>query len=75
MAGVSGFIGTLLLGPRIGMFKPDKVMQYVFNDQYLDDEEANQLLSELLKDKRNVKEFNETLEDLSVSTVTGTPSV
>ena len=44
LAGVSGFIGTFLLGPRIGVFKADKVLEYVKNDKYLDDDAANELL-------------------------------
>ena len=40
MGGMSGFIGTYLIGPRIGVFKTDPRMSYVLDDEVLGDDEA-----------------------------------
>lgn len=53
MGGLSGFMGTLLIGARIGKFKSDEVMSYVLKDKYLEDDESNILLNELLRDRIN----------------------
>ena len=42
MGGLAGFIGTYLIGPRVGLFAPDEKMAYVLNDQLLDDEGLEQ---------------------------------
>jgi ammonia channel protein AmtB len=38
MGGLAGFIGTYLIGPRIGLFGPDKVLAFIHDDILLDDE-------------------------------------
>jgi hypothetical protein len=38
MGGLAGFIGTLLIGPRVGFFNPDQIMAYVLDDTLLDDD-------------------------------------
>ena len=40
MGGMSGFIGTYLIGPRIGLFKTDERMSYILSDECLGDIEA-----------------------------------
>jgi len=37
MGGLAGFIGTYLIGPRVGLFSPDTKLAYVLDDVYLDD--------------------------------------
>ena len=37
MGGLAGFIGTYLIGPRVGLFYPDAKLAYVLDDMYLDD--------------------------------------
>jgi len=37
MGGLAGFIGTYLIGPRVGLFSPDTKLAYVLDDIYLDD--------------------------------------
>lgn len=32
MGGVSGFIGTWVIGPRIGLFNSDKKLSYILNE-------------------------------------------
>lgn len=32
MGGVAGFIGTLLLGPRIGLFRKETTLEYLLDD-------------------------------------------
>ena len=38
MGGLSGLIGTYLIGPRIGLFHPAKELQYIHSDQELIDQ-------------------------------------
>lgn len=45
IGGFAGFIGTILIGPRIGIFKDDQRMAFVLQDEYLDSDEVNFLLS------------------------------
>jgi Amt family ammonium transporter len=37
MGGLAGFIGTYLIGPRVGLFSPDTKLAYLLEDVYLDD--------------------------------------
>ena len=37
MGGLAGFIGTYLIGPRVGLFSQDTKLAYVLDDIYLDD--------------------------------------
>ena len=41
MGGMSGFIGTYLIGPRIGIYKADHKMSYVLDDEFLGDDVAS----------------------------------
>ena len=47
MGGVAGFMGTVIIGPRIGMFKEDTTLAYVDDDILLEDDAANRALQEL----------------------------
>jgi Amt family ammonium transporter len=40
MGGMAGFIGTYLIGPRIGLYSADTKMAYVLDDEILGDDEA-----------------------------------
>ena len=41
MGGVAGFVGTYLLGPRLGLFQQDTRMAYVLEDKLVGDDEGN----------------------------------
>jgi ammonium transporter, Amt family len=41
MGGVAGFIGTYLLGPRLGLFQQDTRLAYVLEDKLVGDDEGN----------------------------------
>lgn len=36
MGGVAGFIGTYLIGPRVGLFGQDEKLAFIWNDKLLD---------------------------------------
>ena len=38
MGGLAGFIGTYLIGPRVGLFTTDDKLSYILDDQLLDDD-------------------------------------
>ena len=38
MGGLAGFIGTYLIGPRVGLFSTDDKLSYILDDQLLDDD-------------------------------------
>ena len=38
MGGLAGFIGTYLIGPRVGLFSPDNRLAFIMEDTLLDDE-------------------------------------
>ena len=38
MGGLAGFIGTYLIGPRVGLFRQDDNLAFILEDQLLDDE-------------------------------------
>ena len=42
MGGIAGFMGTVIVGPRIGLYKEDKQLAFVHKDLYLEDDHANQ---------------------------------
>jgi len=50
MGGLSGYIGTYLIGPRIGLFRDDKELSYINDD--------NELLEQIaeLRDRDNIDE-------------------
>lgn len=39
MGGVAGFIGTFLMGPRVGLFNTDEKTAFILNDKLLDKED------------------------------------
>lgn len=46
MGGLSGFVGTYIIGPRIGLFKTDKTLSYILEDDSMvigDDKEDQEL--------------------------------
>ena len=53
MGGMSGFIGTYLIGPRIGLFKTDDKMSYILDDEALGDVEACTKMEDYIE-KRNL---------------------
>lgn len=38
MGGLAGFLGTYLIGPRVGLFYPDEKLAFVLDDLLLDDD-------------------------------------
>lgn len=40
MGGLAGFIGTYLIGPRVGLFKQDTTLAYVLDDNLIDEDET-----------------------------------
>lgn len=38
MGGLAGFIGTYLIGPRVGLFGPDDKFSYILDDLLIDDD-------------------------------------
>ena len=40
MGGMAGFIGTWLVGPRIGLFRMDTKLAYILEDELLGDDKA-----------------------------------
>jgi len=35
MGGLAGYMGTLVIGPRIGLYYPDTKLSYIFDDEKL----------------------------------------
>ena len=35
MGGLAGYMGTLIIGPRIGLYYPDTKLSYIFDDEKL----------------------------------------
>jgi hypothetical protein len=35
MGGLAGYVGTWMIGPRIGLYKPDQKLAYILDDQNL----------------------------------------
>lgn len=38
MGGLAGFIGTYIIGPRVGLFSQDENLAFILDDQLLDEE-------------------------------------
>ena len=51
MGGLAGFIGTYLIGPRVGVFRADDRLAYVLDDIYLD--EIYDISEDLYKSKNS----------------------
>jgi hypothetical protein len=65
MGGMSGFIGTYLIGPRIGLYKPDEKMAYILKDEALGDMEACTAMEDYIERKQQLakqKDFKDTHE-------------
>ena len=62
MGGLAGFIGTYLIGPRVGLFKQDTTLAYVFDDNLGDDEANENEFERRLKSLPKKKEFNKRSE-------------
>ena len=39
MGGLAGFMGTIIIGPRIGLFKNEQYLSYINEDKLLDEDE------------------------------------
>ena len=48
MGGMSGFIGTYLIGPRIGIFKADQKLSYILDDEALGDDETGATMEDYI---------------------------
>ena len=53
MGGMAGFIGTYLVGPRIGNYKADTRMAYVLDDEVLGDDAACAAMEQYIN-KKNI---------------------
>ena len=40
MGGLAGFIGTFIIGPRVGLFKPETKLAYINDDLLLDEDDS-----------------------------------
>ena len=40
MGGLAGWVGTLLIGPRVGLFKADRELSYILDDDKFIKQEA-----------------------------------
>ena len=38
MGGLAGFIGTWLIGPRVGLYSQDDKLAFILDDQLLDED-------------------------------------
>ena len=41
MGGLAGFIGTCIIGPRVGLFKPDTKLAYINEDLFLEEDDTS----------------------------------
>jgi hypothetical protein len=39
MGGLAGFIGTYLIGPRVGLYSNDDKLSFILNDLLLDEDD------------------------------------
>lgn len=53
MGGLAGFMGTYLIGPRIGRFSTDKELAFVLDDEGITNEELNEAIEKLMDNKKN----------------------
>jgi len=47
MSGVAGFIGTYIIGPRVGLFSQDSQLSYILADEMLDEDYFHQQREDL----------------------------
>ena len=47
MGGLAGYVGTLIIGPRLGLYYPDTKLSYIFDDE--------KLLKEIVTKEENVQ--------------------
>ena len=43
MGGLAGFVGTYIIGPREGLFKRDKKLSYILDEDIFEDQDLDQL--------------------------------
>lgn len=56
MGGLAGFIGTYLIGPRVGLFRPDATLAYILEDKLIDQETIeNEFDIKKFKTKNKIK--------------------
>lgn len=56
MGGVAGFIGTWLIGPRVGLFRKDKELEYLLDEELILEETLLYLpMGGQIKDKKDNK--------------------
>lgn len=43
MGGLAGYMGTVMIGPRVGLFTPDKKLRYILEEEaFLKEREAEE---------------------------------
>jgi ammonia channel protein AmtB len=60
MGGIAGFFGTLLIGPRIGLFRKDEEMEYVLDEELILDDALLYISSK--KEEKSRDESKEKIE-------------
>ena len=64
MGGMAGFIGTYLVGPRIGNYKADTRMAYVLDDEVLGDDAACAAMEQYINKKNIQGKLNQELNHI-----------
>ena len=74
MGGLAGFIGTYIIGPREGLFKRDKKLEYILEETKLldDSDSADDDLDEVYipptkKESHSIKESDDTIDQMEKS--------
>lgn len=47
MGGLAGYMGTLIIGPRIGLFENDKKLSYLLDEDKFLEEKSNKMFREI----------------------------
>jgi ammonia channel protein AmtB len=65
MGGIAGFIGTWLIGPRVGLFRKDKELEYLLDEELILEEKMLFITKEnyLKENKESFQAFNDFLHN------------
>ena len=59
MGGLAGFIGTYIIGPRVGLFSQDENLAFILDDQLLDEEGNDTYMEKKADDSGDDKNMDE----------------